>query len=745
MKKNALIVTAIVIVLLLTGIFIIKTWRSTSSDKATSQGKNTQPKVSISSTKWTQVNGPYGGYITDLEKSGASLIAATSYTYELGSNGVYNFDTNKSAWKALGGTDKAIEDISVDPKNKNEILFIAKGLYITQDGGKAWRKIDLKVDQYKAVAVSPANSSVIFAGTMNAGKAEIFASNDDGKNWQRSSILPNVAWSIKPIWAGFPDEARNWIQVIVPHPKDENTLFVGTNAALFKSTDKGKSWKRVDSTFHRTDILDIKINPKQPNEVYVRVGVFEEETCMQLAEKREQASAMQEEKQKCAGVYKSSDSGTTWQQMDSHYFDPSEGGVFIDEHNPANAYTIFSRMIEKTNNSGKSWDKFFWTHDDPSILDVGLERLVIGQNSDELFIAGRQGLLHSQDSGRHWQEKNKGFIGSEVVDIVKTNDGTIYAGTYSLGMFKSTDEGQNWSFASYKLENPYVMLMAKHPAKSKTIFLTTNGGVYVSHDGAKNWETVAPKFFFGKSGILPGVAHFHGIAIDPKEPKRMYVGGGGDQYSPDGAGMSISEDGGKTWKEINNGFETDVHVSKIVIDKKNPSIIYATTQGATEFSSKTGNGHGIFKSTNYGQKWTKINSGLETVEHNTFSIDPNNSQVLYVGTDDNGIYKSIDGGVSWQPLSIPKLPKNYGVGDIVINPKDSNSIYVATVDYFRLSFDRGFVGDHGVYASKDGGKTWNDYNQGLEHKGAFSLELDEQKEILYVGTRGGGIYWRKIN
>ena len=133
------------------------------------------------------------------------------------------------------------------------------------------------------------------------------------------------------------------------------------------------------------------------------------------------------------------------------------------------------------------------------------------------------------------------------------------------------------------------------------------------------------------------------------------------------------------------------------------------------------------------------------MEINTITIDPNNSSILFVGTDDNGVYKSKDGGKTWKKLHIPKAPKSFGVGDIEIDPKNSNRIFVATVDYFRLFQSRGLVGDHGVFMSEDGGETWQDFNEGLRHKGAFSLEIDEETDVIYVGTRGGGVYWRKLS
>ena len=602
-------------------------------------------KAELSADQWTQVNGPYGGWITDLEKVGNTLWTATSFTYQLGGNGIFEVTNKGLEWKALGGTEKSVSDVAVEPSDTENIAFIAEAPFITWNGGKSWQRIELEADSYTSIAMSKANPSLIFVGAVLGGKGLLFISSDDGKNWAKTPFLPETKWSMKPIWAGFPDEAKNFIKVIETHPTDENIIFVGTNSALFKSEDKGSSWKRIDQTFHRTDILGIEINPQNPDEVFVRVGVFEDLTCLGAASGENPEAAAKLEKEKCAGVYKSSDGGKTWQQLDAYYFDPSEGGVFVDENDPSIAYAIFSRKILKTEDGGKTWKDFFFTHDEPFIPNVGVERLAVGENSDEVFIAGRQGLFHTEDAGGHWHERNNGFIGSEVVDIVKAADGALYAGTYSLGMFKSTDQGQSWTFSSYNLENSYIMLIAAHPTEPKTIFVTTNGGVYKSLDSGLTWERVAREFF-KNSELLPGVSHFHGIAFDPKDSNRIYVGGGGDQYSPSGVGISISEDGGKNWKQANVGFEIDVHVSKIVVDKKNPSIIYATTQGPTNFNEKTGTGYGVFKSTDYGDTWKKINSGLETVETNIIALDPNNQQILYLGTDDDGIYKSADGGTS---------------------------------------------------------------------------------------------------
>lgn len=686
--------------------------------------------------RWTQVNGPNGGWITDLEKAGDQLLAATSFTH-FGGNGAYRVTDNGRTWEALGGTKARMLDIAVDPGDPLNIAFAADGLSITWNGGEDWERVNLDAE-ISAVAMSHANSSLVLAGAMARGRGFLFISRDDGRTWSRSKPLPDTPWSVRPIWAGFTDASRHRIQVVEAHPTDQDVVFVGTNSALLRTEDGGRSWTRADSEFHRSDVLDIAVDPADPERVWARVGVFEERTCMEVAGMEDRARAERIERERCAGVYLSGDRGHAWRRLDASYFDPSEGGIFIDDHDPKIAYAVFSRKILKTEDGGLTWKPFFWTHDEPLVANVGVESMAV--EGDEVFIAGRQGLWRSGDGGEHWEERNRGFIGSEVVDIVRAADGTLYAGTYSLGMFRSADGGRSWTFASYRLENPYVMLIAAHPTDPRTLFVTTNGGVYASHDGARTWQRVAEDFF-GESELLPGVAHFHGIAFDPRDPRRIYVGGGGDQWSPNGAGLSVSEDGGRSWRHVNVGFETNVHVSKIVVDPRRPAVVYVTTQGPTNFNEKTDSGHGVFRSDDYGKTWRTVNVGLGTVETNTLALGA--PGVLFLGTDDDGVYRSPDGGESWTRLSIPQLPPRFGVGDIVIDPRDG-AIYVATVDYFRLSAARGLVGDHGVFVSRDGGQTWETFSEGLEHAGAFSLELDEASGTLFVGTRGGGVYWRRV-
>jgi len=188
------------------------------------------PVPDLRADEWVQVNGPYGGYITDLERADDGLWAATSFTHRLGSNGVFRISDDGSKWEARGGSDAAIVDIAVSPSSADRVVFIDtdRGLYVTETGGEDWQRVDLDVGQFTAVAMSAANSSLVFAATATGEESLIFASRDGGKTWTPLSPLPRTGWSVEPIWPGF---SSNTINVIEPHPTEEGTLFAGTNSA----------------------------------------------------------------------------------------------------------------------------------------------------------------------------------------------------------------------------------------------------------------------------------------------------------------------------------------------------------------------------------------------------------------------------------------------------------------------------------------------------------------------------------
>ena len=724
------------------------------------------PDPVLSSSKWNQVNGPFGGTITSIFKSSDGYWVTTTDNSGLSDSNLYLVNSKTFIWELKKTISGNMGGVVVNASNSNQIAFYTEatsnsdsGVFVSKDGGKTWDEAKIDGSQYSAIAIGSQNTSTLYVAGRHFPYGEdcedeededdctpeknsaIFISNDFGTSWIKSSSIPKGVFKEIELEEGqeLEEEDIDKVTVLYVSPSDDDQIFVGTSNLLLKSNDRGSSWESLSDTFHRSDIKGLAIHPNNPNIIYARIGLYTFSDCSDVD--NDDADYEESVSKYCPGIYKSTDGGESWKLLEEVTGDPSEGGVYINEYNDSEIYSVFGRETFVSKDGGISSDVFLDTKEHPIIPDVGVEIITFGESESEVFMAGLQGVYRTYDNGKTWIESNTGFVGSEVVDLVTSLDGTMYATTYNLGIFKSTDGGKNWVFASFGIKNWYGMQLATHPEDADTLFTTTNGGVYKSTDAGKSWELI------GGSDLCDdedagGNCHYHGIVVEKEAPFKVLVGSGGDQYAKEGVGLTGSEDNGESWRNSDDGFVRDVHVSKLIIDPNNSNVFYATTQGETEYTDKVGDGAGVFKSTDRGNNWTQINNGLNSLETNVLAVDPNDSDVLYLGTDDDGIYKSINGGENWKKL-IPTA--SFGVGDIIVDPQNSNNVYMGTVDYFRLSESRGVLGDFGVYKSTDGGTTWEEFNSGLNHLGVFSLELSEENRILYAGTRAGGVYWINLD
>ena len=724
------------------------------------------PDPALSSTKWNQVNGPFGGTITSIFKSSDGYWVTTTDNSGLSDSNLYLVDNKEFTWELKKTISGNMGGVVVNASNSNQIAFYTEatsnsdsGVFVSKDGGKTWDEAKIDGSQYSAITIGSQNTSTLYVAGRHFPNGEdcedeededdctpeknsaIFISNDFGTSWIKSSSIPKGVFKEIELEEGqeLEEEDIDKVTVLYVSPSDDDQIFVGTSNLLLKSNNRGSSWESLSDTFHRSDIKGLAIHPNNPNIIYARIGLYTFSDCSDVD--NDDADYEESVSKYCPGIYKSTDGGESWKLLEEVTGDPSEGGVYINEYNDSEIYSVFGRETFVSKDGGISSDVFLDTKEHPIIPDVGVEIITFGESESEVFMAGLQGVYRTYDNGKTWIESNTGFVGSEVVDLVTSLDGTMYATTYNLGIFKSTDGGKNWVFASFGIKNWYGMQLATHPEDADTLFTTTNGGVYKSTNAGKSWELI------GGSDLCDdedagGNCHYHGIVVEKEAPFKVLVGSGGDQYAKEGVGLTGSEDNGESWRNSDDGFVRDVHVSKLVIDPNNNNVFYATTQGETEYTDKVGDGAGVFKSTDRGNNWTQINNGLNSLETNVLAVDPNDSDVLYLGTDDDGIYKSINGGENWKKL-IPTA--SFGVGDIIVDPQNSNNVYMGTVDYFRLSESRGVLGDFGVYKSTDGGTTWEEFNSGLNHLGVFSLELSEENRILYAGTRAGGVYWINLD
>ncbi|MBN1781114.1 hypothetical protein JW948_08330 [bacterium] len=270
-------------------------------------------------------------------------------------------------------------------------------------------------------------------------------------------------------------------------------------------------------------------------------------------------------------------------------------------------------------------------------------------------------------------------------------------------------------------------------------------------------------------GPLGGLGY--DVRMRPDNPDLMYVT---DAY----AGVFISENGGRTWFPSNQGITTRggdsgdaIPVFCLTIDPHQPDIIWAGTQFQ----------RGIFKSVDAGQSWTEMDEGIQDTEGITFrgfTVDPFNSEVVYAAAELSSwnwnpeplpgrefdltmgvVYKTTDGGDKWTEIWRGNNLARY----IWIHPENPELIYISTGIFDREAADsdddKDNPGGEGIVRSKDGGKTWENINTGMENLYVGSLFMHpDNPEILLAGTgnnaygSGQGIYltenggdsWEKV-
>lgn len=203
---------------------------------------------------------------------------------------------------------------------------------------------------------------------------------------------------------------------------------------------------------------------------------------------------------------------------------------------------------------------------------------------------------------------------------------------------------------------------------------------------------------------------FNTLAVPNDNPSVIYAGAAN-------GGIFKTNDGGVNWQPIFDDF-AHFAISSIEIDPNNSNIVYVGT-GDRNFGSNSHLGNGIYKSTNAGITWS--NSGLEEPSIvSDIIIDPNNSDVIYASTLGNvyeknnhrGVYKSTNGGTTWGNILF--VSDSSGVIDLVMDTSNTSTLYASVMNRTRTQYTSSVTGpDVGIYKTTDSGLTWTKLTNGL--------------------------------
>lgn len=321
--------------------------------------------------------------------------------------------------------------------------------------------------------------------------------------------------------------------------------------------------------------------------------------------------------------------------------------------------------------------------------------------------------------------------------------------------------------------------IAIHPDDDNLWYVAVgSGGVWKTKNAGVTWDPI----FDDQSTYSTGC-----ITIDPSNPHTIWLGTGenvGGRHVAYGDGIYKSMDGGKTWK--NMGLKASEHLSKIIVHPENSSIIWVAAQGP--LWSKGGE-RGLYKSTDGGENWKKVLGDEEWTGVTDIVIDPRNPDWLYAATwqrhrtvaaymgggPGSGIHRSTDGGETWEALKTGLPKSNMGKIGLAISPQQPDILYAAIEldrtkggvyrsanrgsswekrssavsgatgpHYYQElyacphEFDRLYLMDVRVQVSDDGGKNFRRLNERLKHSDnhAIAFRMDDP-DYLLIGSDGG--------
>lgn len=616
----------------------------------------------------------------------------------------------------------------------------------------------------------------------------MYKSTDAGKTWMHRGL-----------------KESHYIGKIVIDPKDPNVAYVaavghlwGSNPerGLYKTTDGGRTWKKSLFISNEVGIVDIVMDPSDNNTLYAAA----------YGRLRSRYSSGRA-KIFGGGIYKTNDAGETWVQLKEGLPDDRVGriGLAVSPNNPNKVYAIIERGayeiqldaadLEKIKDLLRSENRpeeeelrrireliegLTPVHEKSAAAVAGLSRSeqrqlreMLGQ--EELDPGG--GVFRSTDKGMSWKRMNKSPTGASFysrIYVHPKDEDTVYVPVQR--MWISADGGKTfkqagWAFSSWLTSSfihgdfhPFWI----NPENPDHLISGTDGGLYYSYDGGKNWE----------AHHMP-IGQFYTIAVDMRNPYWIY---GGLQDNGGWAGPSATRhmsgiadydwfkyeqsDGGYVqidptdnmtvyteWQygrirrlNLKTGIRTPIQPRS---EKGEPPLrfhfiapfllshhdTYTLYMGAQR----------LLKTTDRGNTWIAISPDLTEgggeATITTIVESPLMPGLLFAGTEDGNVQISRDDGTTWTNVAdrIPGLP---------LDEKGQPNIYVSRVEASHfdagtayVSFDRHYDDDFGVYLYRttDYGKSWQSIKGNLPDGFPIRVIRADLKNpnLLFVGTAVG--------
>lgn len=634
----------------------------------------------------------------------------------------------------------------------------------------------------------PTNERIIYAGTAGGG---VWKSNNGGATF--NPIFDEHCQSIGAVEID-PSNPDNVVWVGTGETWTRNSVSVGDG--LYKTIDGGTNWQKIG--FEKSErIAGIRVNPKDPNEIYVAVlGPLWSDS---------------DER----GLYKTNDGGKTWNKI--LFVDKTTGcsDLTLDPKDPSIVYATFwefrrqpwafssggtKSALYKSTDAGKTFNKI---HNGFPKGKLGRLAIAVAPSNPNILytvIESEQdkdkGLYRSDDAGASWKQLNndfgivvRPFYFSRIEVDPRNPDVVVKAGL--LGSI-SRDGGK--TFKNIGPNHSDVHDIVFDINNSDRMYAATDGGIYRSWDGATTLEMVEN---------IP-VSQFYHVSVDNEEPYNVY---GGLQDNGCWFGPSKSPGGieARDWKRVGvgDGYRVYSHPTKRLIysemqgaenvwrfdpakdqaktiqplaAKGDPKLRFNWNAALTTSPNKADRvymgSQFVHRSEDMGETWVKISPDLTTNDPKkqdqensgglsrdnsgaenhctifTIAESPLDENIIWAGTDDGNLQITKDGGKTWTNViaNVPGVPKNTMVYHIEASVFGKGNAYAVFTGYQ--------TGDQNTYVYKttDFGATWKSIATADINGFARNIQEDyENENLLFLGTEyglyitlNGGKNWYKF-
>ncbi|MFY0682940.1 MAG: hypothetical protein JXR20_00200 [Balneola sp.] len=631
-------------------------------------------------------------------------------------------------------TDPNIVWVGTGEANNSRSTYYGDGVYKSTDAGKTWENMGLPESHHIGrILIHPSNSDIVYVaalGHLYSDNPErgLYKTTNGGKSWNK---VLDIEVNGKKI--GVVDAAM--------HPTDPNTIIAATydkirrpwtfneggpGSALYKTTDGGKNWKKLENGLPGGFLgrIGVTFSAKDPNIVYANIedvnvdGISDEERLRMLT-----IGIPLERGQEVAGthVYRSDDTGESWKMVGDE--DEDVGGypsyyyqqIYVDPNDSDHVYVLGIRVWE-TKDGGKTWGQPFRFGGDNHALWID------PSDSEHMVFGYDHGMGITYDAGATWYHPDEIPLAQFYsIDVDMDYPYNVYGGIQDNGSVKGPSSNPNgepvkmgdWMRTGggdgmYNIvdrsNNRYLYNESQFGPIRRTDMVTGESKsirysgardmrwnwsspiVVSEHDtdviyhagnkvlrsgfSGESWEEISPDLSNNDEVKAAGTGNIQYGTIttleeSPINPNELWVG-------TDDGNVQVTTDGGKNWTKLNDNITGNpgYWVSRIEASAHYPGTAYVSYTGLRRDDFRPF----VYKTTDFGKTWTSIASNLPNESINVIKEDHKNPNLLFIGTD-NSVFASIDGGKKWTKMTngIPTNPAH----DLVIHPRE-NDLVVGT-------------------------------------------------------------------